>query len=926
VQWEVEGESGAASAPAEQELSTLPSAAHPLGERRRLFPGQAAPVVGREAELRQLSGYWRRARSGARQLVFVTGEPGIGKTTLVERFLAQVAAPGETPGAEQAAWLGRGQCIEQYGAGEAYMPLLEALGRLCREPGGERLIALLHQHAPTWLVQMPTVVNASEWETLQRKVQGATRERMLREMAEALDAITAERPLILWLEDLHWSDPSTLELLALLARRREPARLLIIGTYRPVDVIVQEHPLKAVKQELQLHGQCAELAVRLLSEEHIAQYLAARVQVPSSTPAGEGQGEGHSSIVLTGLAHTIHQRTEGNPLFLVTVVDELLVRRKIDSSVIEVSTPATIRGMIEQQFDRLSPEEQRVVEVASVVGMEFSAAAVAAGAETSVHVIEERCAALARRGQFFQVKGTAEWPDGTIATRYTFLHALYQEVTYERIPAGRRVNLHQRIGERREAAYGNQAAEIAVELAVHFERGRDYPRAVRYLQRAGENALQRNAYQEAVALLARALKLLVALPSTLERNQQELRLQMILGASQQAIMGQANPEVEKTFARAQELCQVIGATPELFPVLWGLFRFYFARADLRTAHKLARQFLSLAQNVNDPALLMEAHRGLASVLFQFGELPFAKEHFEQAIVLYDPQRHRTHASLYGQDPGVVCLSYLEHVLWYLGYPEQAFKRTHEALSLAQEVSHPLSLALARLYASITHQLRREEQLTEQHAVAAIEICTEREFPFWLTMATIQRGWALAEQGAKEGITQMYQGLAAQRATGAGIGRTRFLALLVEGYRKGGQIEEALAIVSEALEVGYRTGERNCEAELYRLKGELLLAQEIKSQKSKGKNQKAKIPSPQSLTLSPQAEAEAYFLKAIDIARHQQAKSWELRASTSLARLWQSQGKKKEAHKLLTEIYGWFTEGFDTKDLQEAKALIEEVSY
>jgi predicted ATPase len=194
------------------------------------------------------------------------------------------------------------------------------------------------------------------------------------------------------------------------------------------------------------------------------------------------------------------------------------------------------------------------------------------------------------------------------------------------------------------------------------------------------------------------------------------------------------------------------------------------------------------------------------------------------------------------------------------------------------------------------------------------------------MATIQRGWALAEQGAKEGITQMYQGLAAQRATGAGIGRTRFLALLVEGYRKGGQIEEALAIVSEALEVGYRTGERNCEAELYRLKGELLLAQEIKSQKSKGKNQKAKIPSPQSLTLSPQAEAEAYFLKAIDIARHQQAKSWELRASTSLARLWQSQGKKKEAHKLLTEIYGWFTEGFDTKDLQEAKALIEEVSY
>jgi predicted ATPase len=214
------------------------------------------------------------------------------------------------------------------------MPLLEALGRLCREPGGEQLIALLHQHAPTWLVQMPTVVNASEWETLQRKVQGATRERMLREMAEAIDAITAEQPLILWLEDIHWSDASTLELLALLARRREPARLLIIGTYRPVDVIVQAHPLKAVKQELQLHGQCAELAVRLLSEEHIAEYLAVRWKAePSRDREGAERrplADARGSDMLRPIARAIHQRTEGNPLFMVNVVDEVLTHENID--------------------------------------------------------------------------------------------------------------------------------------------------------------------------------------------------------------------------------------------------------------------------------------------------------------------------------------------------------------------------------------------------------------------------------------------------------------------------------------------------------------------------------------------------------------------------------------------------------------------
>ena len=315
-------------------------------------------------------------------------------------------------------------------------------------------------------------------------------------MAEAIDVITAERPLVLWLEDLHWSDVSTLELLALIARRREPARLLILGTYRPVDVIVTEHPLRAVKHELQLHGQCEELAVRLLSEEAIEEYLEVRFDKNTGT---------HPTTPLQGLAHSIHQRTEGNPLFMVKVVDDLLMQDKLDASTVEVSTPTSIRQMIEQQFERLSAEEQRVLEVASVAGVDFSAAAVAAGTETVLDEVEERCTLLVRRGQFLQAKGTTDWPDGTVTTHYGFLHALYQEVTYERASAGQRISLHQRIGERTETAYGERAREIAAELAVHFERGRVWEKAFAHLITAGQRAQQRYAHREALAYYDRAL-------------------------------------------------------------------------------------------------------------------------------------------------------------------------------------------------------------------------------------------------------------------------------------------------------------------------------------------------------------------------------------------------------------------------------------
>jgi predicted ATPase len=617
----------------------------------------------------------------------------------------------------------------------------------------------------------------------------------------------------------------------------------------------------------------------------------------------------------------IHQRTEGNPLFIVNMVDYLTARGmlveiagqwQLMAAVEEVETgvPANIQQLIEKHIERLSSEEQRVLEVASVAGVEFSAAAVAAGAKVEMGVVEARCARLARCDQFVRTSGVEEWPDGTVSTRYRFLHALYQEVWYERVPIGQRLSLHRRIGEREEQAYREREREIAAELAMHFERGRDYHRAVQYCGQAGENAIQRSAHVEAIRHLTKALQLLKTLPDTPECTRQELTLQTALGVPLVATKGYAAPAAGEAYTRARELCQQVEETPQLFPVLVGLFRFYLVRAEHETARELGEQLLSLAQRVQDPALLLEAHFSLGASLYCLGEFAPAREHLEQSIVRYDPQQHRSHALVYGADPGVFCLSWTTHVLWSLGYPDQALKRSQEALALAQELSHPFSLALVLDYATILHQFRRERQTVHERAAAAIALCTEQGFAYYLAWGTFMQGWALAEQGqAEEGIAQMRQSLAALRATGAELRQPYYLAMLAETCGKVGQAEEGLTILAEALVRAHRSRECWWKVELYRLKGELL------RQKAKGKEQKAKI----------EPEAEECFRQAIDIARRQSAKSLELRAVISLSRLWQKQGKKEQARQLLAEIYNWFTEGFDTADLKEALVLLEELS-
>ena len=855
-------------------------------------------VVGREAELAQLQGWYARARDGRRQMVFVAGEAGIGKTTLVEACVEQLQADGSC-------WVGQGQCIEQYGAGEAYMPVLEALGRLCRGADGQRFVEMLGQHAPTWLVQMPTLLQAEELEALQCKTAGATQQRMLREMAEALEALTAEKPLILVLEDLHWSDYSTVELLATLARRREAARLLVLGTYRIVEVNIGEHHLKRVKQELQLHGQCEELTLDFLSEAAVGDYLARRF----------GQDAQNALDTLpASLPGFIHRHTDGNPLFVVRVTEDLVQREILtehdgqwelsgELSEESVQVPEGLRQFIEQQFAQLSHAERSLVEAASVAGVEFSAAAVAAGVEQAVEEVEVECAGLAQRQHFLVDKGVAEWPDGTVAARYGFIHALYQEVFYARLTPGRRSGLHLRIGARAEAAYGARADEIATELALHFERGRDFPRAIQYWQKAGQRALQRSAHVEAINHISKGLELIKSLPNSPERLEQELSFLLSLGASLIATKGYSSRAVEQTYTHALTLCQQLGEAPGLSLALSGLWQFYINRTEYDRLREVAEQLFTLGQTNKNPTFLLSAHSALCQALYQTGEFIESQAHAEQVIALYNPRDHEALAFLCGgEDPGVACRSVRAWNFSILGYPDRALTEMDAALTLAREIATPFDLAFALTFLVRVHQTRGESQCALERAEEATALSIEQGFLWWEALVSVWYGWVLRVQGQpRAGLNKMIQGLAALRATGGAAVLPYSLALLADAYMEDGQAEGARAAVAEALTIVDERGVRQAEAELYRLKGEL------------------------TLQAGDEEEAEACRLKAIGIAQRQQAKSWELRAAMSLARLWQQQDKTTEARGLLAPVYNWFTEGFDTQDLKDAKALLQDLS-
>ncbi|MBI3796864.1 MAG: AAA family ATPase [Deltaproteobacteria bacterium] len=845
--------------------------------------------VGRQGELAQMKKALEQATAGHGQIVGVMGEPGVGKSRLFYEFKVL----------SQTGCLVLETFSVSHGKAYPYLPLIDLLKnyfqltlqddeRKLREKITGKVLTLDRSLEDTLSYLFFLLGLAEPTSALPHMDPQIRKRRTLEAIKRLLVRESLNQPLILLFEDLHWLDAETQAFLTLLSESVASARIVLLVNYRP-----------EYRHEWGSKTYYTQLRLDPLEPEDARELLTALI---GDDPA------------LQPLKRFILEKTEGNPFFMEEIVQALAEQGVLSVGahsgapllarpLTDLHLPPTVQGVLASRIDRLPPEEKALLQTLAVIGKEFSLSLLQQVAERPEDELQQRLAHLQAAEFIYEQPASPE-------VAYIFKHALTQEVAYTSVLIERRKIVHERTAQAIESLFHSRVEDFYGDLAHHYSRSDNTPKAIDYLRRAGQQAGQRSAHAEAISHLTGALELLKTLPDTPERAQQELTLQVTLGPAWIATKGHAAPEVERTYTRALELCRQMGETPQLFPVLFGLRTFYYVGGALPTARELGEQLLSLAQSTQDPALLLEAHRALGATLSSLGELVLVRTHLEQGLALYDPQQHRSHASLYGQDPGVVCLSLGAWVLWLLGYPDQALRRGQEALTLAQEISHPFSLAFALHYAALVHRFRREVPLTHERAEALLALAREYEFSLWLAWGTIPWGWVLAEQGrGEEGVAQLRQGLVASRATGAELWRPLFLTTQAEVHGKVGQAAEGLSVVAEALAAVDKTGERFNEAELYRLKGQLTL-------------QKSGVRSPAS---EVEEEVEECFRKAIKIAQRQQAKSLELRAATSLTRLWQQQGKKAEARQMLAEIYDWFTEGFDTKDLQEAKALLDELA-
>jgi predicted ATPase len=735
--------------------------------------------------------------------------------------------------------------------------------------------------------------------------------RLFSQYTALLNTLAARQPLLFILEDLHWVDPSSGALLFHLSREVSNSRILIVGTYRPDEVALSwgdgPHPLAGIVSELKRQHGDIWLDLGAFAPREGRQFVEAYLD---TQPNRLG----------TAFREALFRHTGGHALFTVELLREMQERGDLrqaedgnwtEGEIINWDAlPPKVEGVIEKRLTRLETALQTALTLASVEGETFTAEVVARVQQLNERwLVQQLSGELDKRQRLVTAQGL-EWVGEQRLSLYRFRHHLFQHYLYHKLDQVERAYLHEAVGNMLEVLYGEQTEQIVVQLAHHFEQAGLTQKAVNYLLQAGKRAARLSANQEAITHLTKGLTLLETLPNTPGRAQKELELQIVLGNALMATQGYGASEVELVFNRAWELCGQIGETPHRFPVLYGLWVLHHVRAEHQLAGELGREWLHLAQHQPDTAPLLMAHRVLGVSLLHLGELVAAQAHLEQSITLYEPQQHRSLAFLYGQDPGIASRVLMAWTLWLLGYLDQALKKSREALALAQELAHPFSLAFALLHAPVLHQLAREGQAAQERVEAAIALCTKQRFPFLLAIGAILQAWALTEQGQEKArIADMRQSLAVYQIIGAGLWLPYSLSLLAQAYQKVGQVQEGLTVLVEALSLVEKSGERWWEAELYRLKGELLREDESGLPFGTAEGKKKESP-------------EDCFLKAIEIARKQKAKLLELRATVSLSRLWQAQGKHEEAHRMLAEIYGWFTEGFDTTDLKEAKALLE----
>jgi DNA-binding winged helix-turn-helix (wHTH) protein/predicted ATPase len=853
------------------------------GEATVASRGGAPLLAGRAAELAALRRSAEEAAGGERRVVLVEGEPGAGKSTLLDAFAAGLVDRGP-------AWVAVGQSVEHTGPGEPYLPLLDALSTLCRASGGDEPTSVLRRHAPNWLLQLPGLVDDDEADVLRTLTVGATRDRMLREVVEAVEELGRRRTVVLLLEDLHWSDPATIEVVTALARRRTPAALMIVATYRsggrPVD------GLAAMVAELSpRRPACRRLVLGDLDRTAMGAVLGDRL---GATTTSED------------LIAAVAERGGTNPLFLATMVDHwsstglvgvqdgaVVLPKGLEALVAAV--PADLRELIDHQLSELPPAEREVLEAASVVGIRVSTSAVAAAAGTDSEVVEAALTDVARRTRFLHAGPPLEWSDGTTTSTFDFRHSLYQQVVYERLPAVRRARLHLAVGEHlAEVRAGDPAG--AGELAHHFVESGEAARAVPALLEAATLALRRSGHVEAATMLQQARGLVGRVPDGSERLRWEATIHAMLGSALLPSLGWAAPEVRDAYERALVLCRQAPQETPLDSVLLGLAILHEYRAEYDRAAELMEQRLHLHETEQASGTRLESHELLACSNFHQGGFREAIDHAQEVLASYDAAEHLDLMALFGENPAISSRHWAAHSLWFLGHPDRALDMMEQALATAGELAYSFSLSHAHEHAAYLHQYRGEPDRVREHAEVTVRLARAGGYRYREATGTMLHGWAAATDDLAGGLAEMREGLEAYRATGAAMDLPYFLALLAEVLLRAGGLDEASAALDEA-----RTLPRGrtyyYEPELLRLRAEILHRQ--------GHAELA-------------AEAGS---RALEVGRALGARSLELRAALAALDHAADDDERDRWCAVVGSVLDSFTEGFETPDLRRAAAVV-----
>lgn len=863
-------------------------------------PGEVSlPFVGRRQELHRLHESLRLARQGARQLVFITGEAGIGKTSLSEEFLRSPALGGPD------VCVLRGQCIQQHGQREPYMPVLEALERLLSSPSGSTLVPLFRRVAPCWYVQIPWLLSEGEPGGFQGSMMHAHPERMLREIGTFLESLAAHSMVVLVLEDLHWSDNATIDLLSFFAERRDPARLLIIGTYRPAEASTHEHPIRQVKQTLRSRRRCIDIALDYLSVENVREYLHMRF-----------------GDEVSDLAPLIHERTDGNPLFVVAIVEELIRRGQLTDTSgnwavgiaadrVDLALPDDLLEMVTAQFQSLSAEERSVLEAASVAGVSFAPWTVARALGRDAEEVEAVSQRMVRARLFLNAAGRTE--DSGSGKLYDFIHALHHQVIYEQIPSRRCQRLHQTIGEALESTYGERLAEVAPELSVHFEHGGDHMRAAKYLGLCVAQAQQRLAPHEAIACADHALRLLERVPDTPDRRRRELELRLLLGVSLNVTGGYGAKSVRQNYERARTLCLDVGDTRQLFEIVHATWYAQTNNAELDAAQRTVDELARIAELQDGAEFRRRAELARGRTELWKGNFGAAVQVCTQFLEDVENQPITIRAETYGVDPVVPAFVQGALAHWFVGHPDRARAHARSGLAHAEKSRQPLNLASALFHSTILELLCGNAEAAARLAARTAEISAQNDVGAFRPVGRFFGGAARAEQGDVDGgLSEMLPALVDHRAVVGAHFCGVMLGFIASSYGRAERWDEGLRRADEGIGLTETSLERFYAAELWRVKGELLFG------KARSANGRKRAVGGRLVEAARQC-----FRRALEIAGQQEARSLALRSAMSLTRLSKWRGGSHDARDLLRSLVASFTEGFDTKDLTDAKALLSE---